>query len=106
MKDPRNTYVFTLNGYDALMSSVCFDHEKQNINMIPKSLPILLISGEDDPVGDLGKGVKRVHKAYKEAGIFDLTMKLFPNDRHEILNEVDKADVFKYIYGWIERRIH
>lgn len=84
MKDPRNTYVFTLNGYDALMSSVCFDHEKQNINMIPKSLPILLISGEDDPVGDLGKGVKRVHKAYKEAGIFDLTMKLFPNDRHEI----------------------
>ncbi|MDD6551147.1 MAG: alpha/beta hydrolase, partial [Lachnospiraceae bacterium] len=65
----------------------------------------LFASGADDPVGAMSKGVKIAFNRFKKAGIKDLTLKLFPNDRHEILNETDRADVYDYIYKWLKGRI-
>ena len=53
----------------------------------------------------MSKGVKSAFQRFKKAGIKDLTLKLFPNDRHEILNETDRADVYDYIYKWLKGRI-
>lgn len=101
-EDPRCTFLFTLNAYYGLMEAVYYDNQMENIKKVPEKLPILLASGMDDPVGDLGKGVKKVYNKYKMAGIRDITCKLYENDRHEILNETDKQKVFADIYAWLD----
>jgi Lysophospholipase len=101
--DPRCTFTFTLNGYDALLTTVRYVNQKRHINKIPKNLPLLLVSGELDPVGNLGKGVKNVYNKYVEAGITDIECHLFPGARHEILNEPNKAEVYEFINEWLNR---
>ena len=87
------------------MEAVHFDNQMENVKKMPKDLPLFLVSGDQDPVGDLGEGVKKVYHMYKEAGIEDLTYKLYENDRHEILNETDKEQVFSDIYAWMNVRL-
>ena len=64
-----------------------------------------MVSGADDPVGEFGKGPKTVAEAYRQTGIQDVTLKLFQGDRHEILNELDKLDVDRYLLQWIQARM-
>ncbi len=103
--DPRCSFTFTTSGFEALLSTVLFDNQKRNIDMIPKTLPILIISGEGDPVGNLGKGVKDVYQKYVKAGITDIECKLYPDMRHEILNEPGKQEVYDDTLSWIEKHI-
>lgn len=69
-----------------------------------KSLPILLISGQDDPVGDGGKGVRTIYQRMKKNGMENVTLKLFPGARHDLLHEEKNgADAArKYIAEWIK----
>ena len=71
---------------------------------IPKLLPILLLSGTEDPVGNYGKGVGRVYKEYQELNIRDLEMKLYDGMRHELINEAGKETVYADILAWLEKR--
>ncbi|MFG6384014.1 MAG: lysophospholipase [Lachnospiraceae bacterium] len=104
-KEPKCNFIFTLNGFYNLFDTIHYINQSQNINAIPKNLPLFLVSGEEDPVGNYGVGVKTAYEAYKRAGIKDINWKLYPTDRHEILNETDKDKVYKDIYQWIEERI-
>ena len=103
--DPRCTFRFTLNGYRGLMETVQFDCRQENVNRIPWQLPVLIISGAEDPVGDLGEGVRKTADMFSKAGIPDLTCILQSGDRHEILNELDKEKVFACILDWMEKRL-
>ena len=103
--DPRCTFLFTLNGYYGLMEAVYFDNQMDNIKKVPKDLPVFMVSGADDPVGDLGEGVKKVYHMYKDAGVDDLTYRLYETDRHEILNETDRDQVYADICAWMSVRI-
>ena len=67
-----------------------------------KNAPILLIAGQDDPVGDMGAGVRRTHDAFKRAGVRDVTLKLYPGGRHEMFNELDRQQVFDDLLAWLE----
>lgn len=69
-----------------------------------KSLPILITSGSVDPVGGK-KACEKLNAQYKRCGIDDVTLKLWENDRHEILNELDKSDVYDYICNWLKSKI-
>lgn len=69
-----------------------------------KSLPILITSGSVDPVGGK-KACEKLNAQYKRCGINDVTLKLWENDRHEILNELDKSDVYRYICTWLKSKI-
>lgn len=69
-----------------------------------KSLPILITSGSVDPVGGK-KACEKLNAQYKRCGIDDVTLKLWENDRHEILNELDKSDVYDYICTWLNSKI-
>lgn len=102
--DPRCTFLFTVNGYRGLMEAVLFDNQMENIKKVPKELPLFFVSGADDPVGDLGEGVKKVYGMFKEAGLSDITYKLYENDRHEILNEPDRELVYADIASWLNVR--
>ena len=60
-----------------------------------------MIAGEEDPVGNYGKEVKHVYEIYKQAGIKDISMKLYKDDRHELLHETDKETVYHDILQWL-----
>lgn len=102
--DPRSTFVFTTNAYLGLFSAVKFSCNEKNAKTISKDLPIMLISGENDPVGNLGKAVEKVYNMYKDVGIKDITCKLYPDMRHEVLNEIGRSDVYTYILSWLEEK--
>lgn len=103
--EPRCTYMFTVNGYQGLFESVNFSCNPENAKKLPKKLPLFIVSGEQDPVGGLGKGVLDVYNMYHLAGMLDLTYKLYENDRHEILNETDRQVVFDDLLAWMNVRI-
>lgn len=103
--NPKCTFVFTLNAYMGLFEAVLFDNQAENIDKIPKDLPLFLVSGADDPVGNMGKGVKAVYDKFRDAGIEDITWKLYENDRHEILNELDREQVYRDILAWLKVRL-
>lgn len=103
-EEPRCSFLFTLNGYLALFEAVHYDGLIENAKKLPASLPLFIVSGQDDPVGDLGVGVKKVYDMYKEVGIEDITYKLYENDRHEILNETDKETVYADLLSWMNVR--
>ena len=77
-------------------------HKKSQMKKIDKDLPIYFLYGADDPVGDYGKTVKALAECYKALGIKNLTLKEYPGDRHEILNESDKEKVEKDILELLE----
>ena len=68
-------------------------YTKKYIAGLKKSLPLLLVSGAQDPVGDMGEGVKKLCSFYREkAGMHDVTLKLFEGSRHEFLNESEERE--------------
>ena len=75
--------------------------KKESIQKVPKELPVFFVAGADDPVGSFGKDVKRVYERYVSAGIQDVRIKLYEGDRHEILNETDRQQVYEDLYNWI-----
>jgi len=99
------TFMFTVSGYKDLFDLVLNAGRGDLIDKIRKTLPLYIVSGEMDPVGAFGRGVKAVYEKYKDADIEDLTMKLYPEDRHEILNETDREVVYGDILCWLENRI-
>ena len=103
--EPRCRFLFTLNGYHMLMDTVHYDNQVENVKKVPAKLPIFIVSGADDPVGDMGEGVKKVYHMYEQAGLKDVTYKLYEKGRHEILNELNKDVVYNDIFSWMEVRI-
>ena len=71
--------------------------KQANINKMDKKLPVLFIAGDQDPVGDMGKGVEKAFHCFQKAGLRDVSLKLYHGLRHEILNEIDKKDVYDCI---------
>ena len=105
LADPACGFRFSAGAYIALTGLLVDVSKKSNINRIPKELPLYLIAGSEDPVGDRGRGVTRVFKEYKEAGIKDVDMRLYLGARHEILNEVDKEKVYADVLKWLEAHL-
>lgn len=103
--DPLCTYDFTLNGYRGLIETVLYDCTPENVAKMSKKLPLFIISGQDDPVGDLGEGVMKTYDMYMNAGCFDVTYKLYEGMRHELLNETNKQKVYSDILSWSNVRI-
>ncbi len=68
---------------------------------IPKDLPVLIISGAMDPVGEMGRGVRRMYDQYRSLGLSNVTLDLRPDDRHELHNEEDRYQVFEEIRDFI-----
>lgn len=78
-------------------------HNRNEIAHIPKDLPILLISGSLDPVGDNSKAVWKVSEQYKKAGLSDITVVILEDKRHEVLHEIGKKETFNLIFKWMEK---
>lgn len=102
--DPLCTFKFTLNGYYNLFYSIYTLSFPNLLQRMPKDLPVFFVSGDDDPVGQYGKGVIKVYEEFESLGMENIRCKLYPDDRHEILNELDRQEVYEDIYHWIKEQ--
>ncbi len=103
--DPLCNFLFTYNGYYFLLGGMKELTLKKRLAAMDKDVPILLASGEDDPVGDYGSGVIKVYQQFVDAGVKQVDIRLYPGDRHEILHEADKDKVYDDLYHWMEQKI-
>ena len=99
--DPHTSFIFTSAGYADLFRVIGLSNSKAHFKAFPKGLPTLVVSGEEDPVGDYGRGVRFVHDSLKGAGVENLKLKLYPGARHELFNEINRDEVFADLCEWL-----
>ena len=105
VKDELCGFTFTVNGFRTLFELLNRLNKMENVSRMPKDLPVYFIAGEMDPVGNYGKGVRKAYEDFKKAGMERLSLKLYPEGRHELLNEKNKKQVYEELYLWIMERI-
>ncbi len=96
---------FSVGGYAALTELTGEITSSVNVARIPKNIPVFLIAGDQDPVGNLGEGVKAAANQMRSVGISDIEIKLYSGMRHEILNEPGRIEVYEDIAQWIGERL-
>ena len=105
LADERCSFRFTLNGYDSLFTGLARLCDRRLLAQAPKDLPLLFLSGADDPVGSRGKGVERAAQSLRDAGVRHIAVKLYPAARHELLLELNRQEVFADIQAFVEQHI-
>jgi len=104
-KDPLCNFTFTLNGFSNLLKLMSEVTKPSWPSSVPKDLPLLLLSGTMDPVGNFGSGVEKTYELLRSQGITDLTLKLYPDGRHEMLNETNREEVYEDLLKWLKEKI-
>lgn len=99
--DPYCQFKFTASAFHDLFEMMDSCNSSKWFASIPKELPIYIFSGTRDPVGDFGKGVRQVSSRLRSAGVKNVTLKLYEGGRHEMLNEVNRQDVYADLLAWI-----
>ena len=102
MEDNLCGFTFTVNGFQTLFTLIDRLNQEENLLLMPKELPVYFIAGDKDPVGNYGEGVKKAFEDFKQAGMERISIKLYPGDRHEILNETDREQVYEDLYRWLD----
>lgn len=103
IQDPYCGFPFTASAYYDLFTGLENIENTQNNKNINKSLPIYIISGSNDPVGDNGKAIQRLYNEYKNIGIQTVDIGVYKEARHEILNEINNDEVYNDILKFLER---
>ena len=88
-----------------LMKGIYYIQQPRNLQNMRKDLPVFFIAGGDDPVGNYGKGVRQAVRAFQKAGLRDVSVRIYPLCRHEILNEINKDEIFEDVLQWIETKM-
>nr|WP_321243532.1 alpha/beta hydrolase [uncultured Psychroserpens sp.] len=104
-EDPYRVEDFSLGVFLDVIKNSKTLNKVEAFKATPIDLPILMFSGDKDPVGEMGKGVKRVATQYKQRGMSDFTFNLYEGGRHEMLNETNAEAVQKEILDWLNARI-
>lgn len=104
--DPFCGTVFSCGFFDDFLGGMQQLHNRQELQQIPKELPIYIFSGDRDPVGKNGKGVALLLKKYQALNILDVSMKLYKEGRHEMLNEINREEVIMDVIHWLEAHLY
>ena len=99
--DPLCTFVPTSSLFREMLSGLATVGSLHEVSAMRKDLPLILMSGDADPVGGRGVQVAKVYSLLVRAGCKDVAYKFYPGARHEILNETNRADVYKDILDWL-----
>ena len=94
VEDPLCQFRFTCSAYRDFFRVMLDLKKKRWVKKMPASLPLFLVSGDEDPVGNYGKGVRKLFEEYHRMGMEDVEMKLYDGARHEILNELGRETVY------------
>lgn len=88
-----------------LVKGIHFVEQPNHLAAMRKNLPVFFIAGGDDPVGNYGKGVQKTAEAFRKAGLTDVSVRIYPLCRHEILNEINRQEIFEDISQWLDAKI-
>lgn len=102
LNDPLSGYIPTARFFYDLLDGLIIMHSEKRNRLVRKDLPILFVSGDEDPVGDYGRGVWKAAQHYQKAGLENVATMLFEHGRHELLHETNKAEVFTALRSWME----
>lgn len=102
INDPLRGGDFSAGLFREMLNGMLYTSKLKNIKRMNTNIPIFLISGEKDPVGNCGKGVVKTYKDFKKCGMKRIDIKLYTNDRHDILHEKDRENVYQDIFQWIK----
>lgn len=105
IEDPYCGGVFSAGFFHDLARGLLRINSQEHFERVPKDLPMLLLAGDRDPVGNHAKGVLEVFGKYQKAGVIDVTYKIYPGSRHEILNERNRAKVYEDVVSWLEEQM-
>ncbi len=100
-EDPLCGFLCSSQFYADLIEGSFTANSRKLASRIRKDIPMLIVSGDQDPVGGYGRGVEKVYRMYRKAGLENVSMQLFSNDRHELLNETDRDDVMRTISAFM-----
>jgi len=103
--DPHAGFVPTARFFYDLMDGLQDIRDQKRNVTIWKDLPMLLVSGDADPVGDYAKGVWKIADLYEQAGLENIVTMLFADRRHELLHEQNKQEVYTAIYQWVQKHL-
>ncbi len=103
--DPLCGFIPSCSLFRDMMTGVKFITNKKNLTAMNKDMPVYFMSGDMDPVGECGKGVQKAYNNFLEAGMKDVSIKLYPGGRHEMLNEINKDEVYTDILTWLGSKI-
>ena len=95
----------TIGLFREMLGGIAYIEKAENLKRMNRNTPILFLSGAEDPVGDMGKGVRRAYRSFCRSGVRDVEMKLYPGARHEILNEAQGETVCADICRWLEAKL-
>ena len=88
-----------------LVQGIHFVEQPNHLAAMRKDLPVFFIAGGDDPVGNYGKGVQKAAEAFRKAGLTDVSVRIYPLCRHEILNEINRKEIFEDISQWLDAKL-
>jgi alpha-beta hydrolase superfamily lysophospholipase len=103
--DPRCGFPVSTQTWVCLLDALGPLTDPDRVECIPKDLPLYVFAGEKDAVGDFGRGVRRLVESYRAAGLRDVELKLYPEGRHEMLNEINREEVVSDLLAWIEKTL-
>jgi len=101
--DPHCGYVCTVGFYHEFFKLLRKIHQPELMRAIPKALPVLMIAGTEDPVSSYGKGVPKLAEMYRGLDIHDVTLIMYPEARHELLNETNRDEITADCLDWLNR---
>ena len=102
--DPACGFTFSAAAYHELFRLIGMAQDPRIVRGMPADLPVLLISGTADPVGSMGRAAPKVASFMRACGVRDVETKLYPDARHELLNEVNRIQVEDDVVGWLVRK--
>ncbi|MDF2476782.1 MAG: alpha/beta hydrolase [Sphingobacterium sp.] len=105
IEDPLCGGLFTNNGFYTVLSLSLRATDNERNKCIPNNLPLLFISGQDDPIGDFGNGLKQTVTQLRLQGKTDITVKVYAGMRHEIIHEDCREDTFQFIDLWLDQHL-
>lgn len=100
--DPMCGFVFTVNGFGTLFELISRLYREESLKQIPKNLPVFMVSGTADPVGDYGRGVRRAYDSLTRTGLKNVKLKMYKGGRHELPNETNRDKIMQDIYDWMK----
>lgn len=105
MADPMCTFFPTVGMTRDMMEGLQFIAKPDQLAHMDPDTPVYFFSGDQDPVGSNGKGVEKVAAWFRQAGVRDVTVRLYPEGRHEMLNECNRQEVYTDVLAWLEHHL-
>lgn len=101
----ENKFTISYGFCDTIVDVLHYIHRKKNMKLVPKDMPILMLTGSEDPLSDGGKRVDKLQKELTALGVKDITHVKYPGARHEPFNEINKDQVRQDALDWMHKHM-